>query len=116
MPSASHGTDSTAPSRKKTRNVPLSQPVETPVARAAEARANIASAIVQARSCGRWSRVKRTSVAWANSVATAVARKASPTTMGGGAYVARFSRLRCGGRPDACGGPVRGGAGGSARL
>ena len=64
------------------RNVPLSQPVETPVASAADARANIASEMVQARSWGRWSFVYRTSVACANSVATAVARNDRPITMG----------------------------------
>ena len=63
------------------RNVPLSQPVETPVASAAEASANIASEIVQARSWGRWSRVYRTRVACAKRVATAVATNASPITI-----------------------------------
>ncbi len=63
------------------RNVPLSQPVETPVARAADARANIASETVQARSWARRSRVKRASVACANRVATAVATNASAITI-----------------------------------
>ncbi len=85
MPSASQGTVRIAPKRKKSRNRPLSQPVETPVARNAEARANIASERVQARSWGRWSLVKRTNVACANRVATAVARNASPITIWVGA-------------------------------
>ena len=63
------GTLITAPSRKKTRNVPRSQPVEAPVASAAEASANSARANVQAPWWGAFERDQRTAVAWANTVA-----------------------------------------------
>ena len=72
------GRDSTAPRRKNTRKVPLSQPVDTPVASAADASAKSARAIVQARSWG--------SVARRSPTRTASPRgeEASPTTMGRG--------------------------------
>ena len=82
MPSASHGTLITAPRRKNIRKVPSSQPVDAPVASAAEASANRASATVHAPWCGDRVRDQRTAVAWANTVAIAVAMKARPATMG----------------------------------
>jgi hypothetical protein len=48
VPRASHGTFTIAPSRKKARNVPVSQPVAVPVASAALASANSARANVHA--------------------------------------------------------------------
>src|SRR5262245_46525059 len=63
------------------RNVPSSQPVDDPVANAAEARANSARATVHAPWYGALLRDQRTAVAWANTVATAVAMKARPATM-----------------------------------
>jgi hypothetical protein len=71
----------TAPSRKKARNVPSSQPVDAPVASAAEASANRARATVQAPWWGALVRDQRTAVAFANTVAMAVAMKASPATI-----------------------------------
>ena len=80
MPRASHGTLTPrragrrpgrcrCPSRSRCRS-------PAPPRRAA----NMARAIAQARCWGWWSRVYRTSIAWANSDDTAVATKASPTT------------------------------------
>src|SRR5262245_14887931 len=64
------------------RKVPSSQPVDDPVAKAAEARAKSARATVHAPWYGALVRDQRTAVAWANTVATAVAMKARPATMG----------------------------------
>src|SRR5262249_25631910 len=72
--------------------VPVSQPVEDPVASAADASANIAIAIAHDRYSGLWVRVKRASMAWANSDEIAVATKASATTT----CLSPPSRLGCG--------------------
>ena len=53
VPSASHGTFTTAPSRKNTRTFPWSHPVDVPVASAADASAKNARESAHARYSGR---------------------------------------------------------------
>ena len=79
------------------RKVPLSHPVDVPTDNAADASANIASEIAQARSWGRRFWVKWTSMDSAKIVDTTVATNARATTtpgsVGGHSELGDFENL-----------------------